>query len=330
MSSEQQTRLTPSDWQELKNLRAVFLSENFLEHKNYWNSHRLLNLYHETFAQRIGWKWDSVLKEAKKKAPLAAQSQMILLDYGCGTGIASQKMVEHWGAEVFSEIWLFDQSVLAVDFAEAKLSEMVHKKPIKKFTQLTVPTTDFALCLSHVINELSPADVEPLVALAAKASFVIWLEPGTSSTSRRLVEVRGKLMGRMKVLAPCTHQNRCGMMDPENERHWCHYFAEPPKEIFQDSFWNELGRQLKIDLRSLPISYLMMMRDVDSPLIPCSGARVLGRPRIYRGNGKFLLCGDSGVKEWTLLERDHKRLFKTFKRNVFDCILPMEKQTQKN
>ncbi len=28
--------------------------------------------------------------------------------------------------------------------------------------------------------------------------------------------------------------------DPENERHWCHFFARPPAEVFQSPLWREL------------------------------------------------------------------------------------------
>jgi hypothetical protein len=51
-------------------------------------------------------------------------------------------------------------------------------------------------------------------------------------------------------------------------------------------------------------------------------SRIVGRPRLYKGNGKFLICSSSGVSEATLLERNHKELFKEFKKDVFCKILP--------
>ena len=68
MDKMNQEKLNSADWESLKSLRTIFLSETAGGQKDYWSSSRLLELYHETFAQRIGWKWDAVLKDFSAKA----------------------------------------------------------------------------------------------------------------------------------------------------------------------------------------------------------------------------------------------------------------------
>ncbi len=307
-----------SEWAELKRLRTVFLSEELAhQNKNYWNSSKLLNLYHETFAQRIGWKWDAVLKELIGKNLITENKTFAVLDFGCGTGIAAQKIFEHLGANIISDVWLWDTSKTAVEFAHKKLEQLDPNLKVKQLSQPSVPTGNWILCLSHLINELQLGDLDRLISFIEKADFIIWVEPGTSVSSQRLIMVREKLANKMTIIAPCSHQESCGMLKEANKQHWCHFFALPPKEVFQSAFWNQFSRNLKIDLRSLPVSYLVMGKEPFLAINQVAEARVIGRPRIYKGNGKFLTCKKEGVSETTLLKRNHSQLFKNYKHDIF-------------
>ena len=169
------------------------------------------------------------------------------------------------------------------------------------------------LLLSHVLTELDQARTEELVNLAASAITVIWVEPGTFEVSYTLVAIREKLRGEFNVVAPCTHQARCGLLAAGNERHWCHHFASPPPEIFQDSGWSRFANLTGIDLRDLPLSFLVLdKRPV--PALPAGAARVIGHPRIYKPHALLLGCDESGVRERKLTKRalpaEYKRLKK--------------------
>jgi hypothetical protein len=148
---------------------------------------------------------------------------------------------------------------------------------------------------------------------------IIWVESGTHANSRRLVaEVRERLVGSgdFQVVAPCPHREQCGMFAPQRLRDWCHSFASPPREIFQDAEWMHFGRELGIDLRSTPYAFLVMRRVAavaEGALpynTPAGSARVIGRPRDYKGYSKVLSCELTGVHERMLQKRDAPGLLK--------------------
>ncbi|NBX69761.1 MAG: methyltransferase domain-containing protein [Proteobacteria bacterium] len=317
MSAENHLKFTDSEWDQLIQLRNHFLLEIGQIKNQYWTSPQLLELYHRTFAERIGWKWEAVLNELKKKEAIQLPKQYVLLDFGCGTGIASSKFIEIMGPQLISELWLWDRSKNAVRFATEKLKTKNPDILVKDLQQLEAPKRDWILVLSHVINETSDKDLEVILALAGEAQYVIWIEPGTREHSSRLVDVREKLKGIMNVIAPCTHSEACGMLAKENNRHWCHFFAPPPTEVFQSAFWNQFSKKMEIDLRSLPLSYLVFSRVPQLNKMGHEMSRVIGRPRLYKGYGKFLLCNRKGVFDSQVLERGNKNLFKEYKTTVF-------------
>ena len=294
------------NWESLEHLRTAFLAGT-AGASDYWQTEADLASYDATFAQRIGWKWDYVLLELQWRGwtPLPGE----LLDWGCGSGIASRAFLDLFGAASVSSLRLQDRSSLAVQFATRRARE--------KYPELSVlaglseqPAT---LLISHVLTELNQAQTEELVALAAKASTVIWVEPGTYEVSYTLVAIREKLRGESNIVAPCTHQARCGLLAAGNERHWCHHFASPPSEIFQDGGWSRFANLTGIDLRDLPLSFLVLdKRPV--PVLPAGAARVIGHPRIYKPHALLLGCDESGVRERKLTKRALPAEFKRLKK----------------
>lgn len=323
MGNESNYQLSEVEWKQLGVLRKTYLSENFNHKKDYWNSDDLLRLYDSTFAQRIGWKWDAILSEISNKGFFKDKQKYVLYDFGCGTGIASQKMCEFFGLNLISNVWLWDFSERAVRFAANRLRSMFPGLSVEELNEVKVPGDKWILCVSHLINELSENEFERVVKLAESADYIIWLEPGTKLHSKRLIEIRERLMGKMRPLAPCTHANICGMQSIENISHWCHFFAPVPASVFQSAFWKKFSEKMKIDLRSLPISYLVLSKESAGSNHPTRGARVIGRPRFYKGQGKFLTCDFEGVSESRLLERNDKELFREFKSVVFSKEIKM-------
>ena len=196
----------------------------------------------------------------------------------------------------------------------------------EKYAGLQITTgveTPTVLLLSHVLTELNQAQTEALVSLATQATVVIWVEPGTYETSYTLIAIREKLRGEFNVVAPCTHQARCGLLAAGNERHWCHHFAAPPAEIFQDSDWSRFANLTGIDLRDLPLSFLVLDKR-PAPTLPAGAARVIGHPRIYKPLALLLGCDESGVRERKLTKRAHPAEYKRLKKEcdplqVWEC-----------
>jgi ribosomal protein RSM22 (predicted rRNA methylase) len=176
------------------------------------------------------------------------------------------------------------------------------------------------LLVSHVVNELDEAAQERLLAAARQAAEVIWVEAGTHADSRKLIAIREELRPAFDVVAPCTHGARCGMLAEENARHWCHHFARVPSEASRDARWAQFGRELGIDLRALPLSFLVLARRGSGTRTQQGLSRIIGRPREARGRMELLGCDESGVQEVTLQKRDAPELFKQLHKQRADAV----------
>jgi hypothetical protein len=334
------------DWKALERLRAGFLTGT-AGAADYWQSESDLASYDATFAQRIGWKWDYVLAELQRRGWSPAAGT--LLDWGCGSGIAHRAFLDHFGTNNVTELRLWDRSALAMRFAEKRAADKYPGLKVKSgpLEPLGKPTPDpsqegneqlnapqpvgsapllggvrggfsgpTTLLISHVLTELEPEQVESLTEFAAGFTSVIWVEPGTYEASLTLIAVRERLRGKMNVVAPCTHQAQCGMLAPGNENHWCHHFAAPPPEVFTDSNWAKFGELAGVDLRSLPVSFLVLDQRPLAPT-PAGAVRIIGRPRIYKPHALMIGCDETGVREKRLTKRNSPEAFRQLKRG--DC-----------
>ncbi len=310
--------MNDSAWSTLNRLREQFLFPS-AGARSYWRSTEDIALYDVTFGERVGWKWDAVLNELTLRG-WKPQSEGAL-DWGCGSGIASRRVLNYWPQ--FKSLQLHDKSTLAIQFAASKAKEDFSGIEINSANP-DGEISNRLLLLSHVINELDPPALKRLLELAAKAREIIWVEPGSQEVSKQLVNAREQLMKDFQVVAPCSHQNRCGLLTLANQRHWCHHFARPPSAIFQDSNWVLFGKKMNIDLRSLPYSFLVLEKK--SAGGACGGkpkeinrfSRIIGEPRHYKGFSKILNCDANGVRELLLQKRDDPKILKQIKKeNVF-------------
>ena len=294
------------NWSTLRRLRRTFLDGTGGD-GDYWNSLDDLEHYDATFAQRIGWKWDFVLGELSALDWTPPEGN--ILDWGCGSGIAGRTVISHFGLCGNSTLWVSDRSTRAVQFASRKAAD--------RFPNLTVnlgaPKVIDLLLVSHVLTEITASQIEQIVALAAQAQSVIWVEPGTYEASLTMIAIREQLRDRFNNIAPCTHQNRCGILSPENERHWCHFFARPPNEIFTDSFWSKFGHEMEIDLRSLPLSFLVLDKRT-WPEQSLQHTRIIGRPNMFKPHAEVLACSCDGVSSLEVRKRTHPEAYREIKK----------------
>lgn len=304
--------LATLDWEVLDRLRATFLSDARAAGP-YWHTLTDLECYDATYAERIGWKWDAVLAELRLRNWSAPASPTIL-DWGCGSGVAGRRVVRWLGADAVARLVVHDHSSLAMDFAEHRARKTFPALAVERASVRFLRESPIdVLVLSHVVNELPDAARAELAELIARATCVLWVEPGTHEVSRALVAWReqARALG-FTAIAPCPHVSPCGLLAPENERHWCHFFAAPPGEIFANSDWVRFGQRAGIDLRSLPYSFLVL--DRRAATLPADASRILGEPRVYKGYAKIFNCAADGVHELELQQRADKALFKSLKR----------------
>jgi SAM-dependent methyltransferase len=291
----------------LRRLRETFLGGE--GRRNYWQSEEDLFAYEQTFAQRIGWKWTYVLGELERLGwtPPAGD----VLDFGCGSGIASRVFLRRFGAAATGKLVLSDRSTLAMQFASRLASEEFPGLNIS--CTVEPPSAPAVLLISHVLTELSPQSLERLVELASAAAATVWVEPGSHEASRALIAVRERLREKRRLAAPCTHQNPCGLLVPECQRHWCHFFADTPAEISGDGNWARFARAAGIDLRALPVSYLVL-DSRPAPVLPAGATRVLGRARLYKGYAMLLGCDETGVHDRRMPQKFHPEAYKLLRR----------------
>lgn len=302
------------DWPALRRLRTAFL-EGTAGAQDYWQSESDLASYDLTFAQRISWKWDGVLHELDRRrwAPPPGP----VLDWGCGSGIAGRAFFAHYGVAPGRELQLWDRSALAMRFARRRARQRFPQLPV----ELPEPGsgTHATLLLSHVLTELSDDQSATLLDLIRQATAVLWIEPGTRGTSRRLSQLREELRGSFHLVAPCLHREGCGMLAPDKAHHWCHHFAAPPPAVFTDGNWARFAELAGIDLRSLPMSFLVLdkrpVRQADPGQV-----RQIGRARVYKGHALVLGCDETGVRERRLSQRQLPEAFRGLRKGRGDSL----------
>ena len=294
------------DWKSLNHLRSVFLKKEKI-FGDYWNSEIALSDYDDAFGRRIKWKWDYVLSEIKNTGWMPPSGS--ILDWACGSGVAIEAMLDNFRAELIEEIYVWDESKAAMEFSRAKLKE--------KFKGRAVNTEERpcdTVLISHVVTELSEKQIENLLNMLKHAIAIIWVEPGTYEASHALIKIREKLRDSFNVVAPCTHKEPCPMELSENEKHWCHFFAEPPQEAFTEKKWAEFAKNVGIDLRSLPLSYLVLDKRPVREL-PENSARLIAAPRIYKSHALILGCSGQGLNEIRVTKKEMPDYFKALKKN---------------
>jgi hypothetical protein len=316
---------TELDWHVLDRLRERFL-QGPAASGPYWESAEDLANYDFTYGERIGWKWDHVLRELRLRgwSPTrtrgGGRDKIAVLDWACGSGIAARRVVSFFGAENFESLTVWDHSPLACDFAAEAARHAFPSLPVSEATPglLASETPVGLLLISHALNELTPEALASLRALLRRADAILWVEPGTHEVSRKLGTFRDELRYAFRVVAPCTHELGCPMFAPGNERHWCHFFAPPPAEIYADSNWVKFGQRAGIDLRSLPYAFIALERTrpetANSPMIDPAVSRVIGRVEHFKPYARLLNCDAQGLLELELPKRADPTLFKQLER----------------
>ncbi|MGB3969159.1 MAG: small ribosomal subunit Rsm22 family protein, partial [Planctomycetota bacterium] len=262
--------LPRDELERLQRLRELFLDEDrgAAPLPDYWRDARDLAAYDAVLGARIGWKWDAVLRECRDRG-LARADGAVVLDWGCGTGVAARRFVAHFGAR---EVHCHDRSRAAMAFAVERLREQAPAVQTHAARHIDDLAPD-VLLVSHVLGELDDAGRDVLRALIARSRTVILVEPGSRAAARTLSALRDEVLADFHVLAPCPHRGRCPTL--ANDHDWCHFFAAPPPAVFTTAYWAHAAAALGIDLRALPYSFVALSREPAA--IPAPRQRGLGR-----------------------------------------------------
>lgn len=277
------------DWNRLRELRDLFLQPDPIT-EPYWKSNKQLQEYDITLGERTGWKWDAVLEELKVRGWHPPSPS--LTDIGCGTGVAARRMLKAFPGH-FNKVTLWDHSAPAVQYARQKIR---HEFPEVRIVRATTPPhAKGVVLLSHVLTELDDLSTANLLEVLEDAQSMVWVEPGSFEVSRKLIEIREVLKERYKVVAPCTHQQACGLQAEGNEAHWCHHFADAPPEAHQDPFWGYFRKEMNLDVGPVAYSFLVLAKDAE--LLPEGGSHLIGKPLKFPKFVRVLSCQSEGVRE---------------------------------
>ena len=300
------------DWAALDRMRERFL-ELTAGQADYWESESHLLSYDQTFAQRVAWKWDFVGEQLKRRGWTPPSAPV--LDWGCGTGVANRSFLRAFPDLISQGLEVYDRSAPAMAYAEQRAQSVFESIQVKSWVPETGATG--VVLLSHVVTELSETHLTELLQALASAAAIIWVEPGTVAASRQLIAARDRLRTTHHLVAPCLHSMECGLNAPSRAHDWCHHFASPPPEVFTSPHWAAFAKLLGIDLRSLPLSYLVLDKRPPTPL-PEGSVRVLGRPRVYKAHALALGCDAAGVEESRVSKRNLPELFRSAKKGKFE------------
>ena len=298
----------------LRRLRNFFLAPEPSARRNYWESEADLAAYDAAFAERIAWKWDAVLAELRRLGRFPRAE--LLVDWGCGTGVAARVFLEHFPDAGVRRVRFYDRSARAAAFALRRFRETHPDIEAETAAEASLASEPQLVLISHVLNELSDEARERLLGrLEESALAAIWVEHGERQTSRALSAARDRLLKRFAPLAPCPHESPCPILRPEHERDWCHFFAPPPPGVMNDPQWARFGRAMGVDLRALPYSFLVLERRGRNetggpPPAPPGGrlCRPLGRARVHKAGAKLWVCLEEGVRKLEIRKREHGAL----------------------
>lgn len=310
------------DWDLIQKMRQGFLdTDGHLP--DYWHDERWLSAYDQTLAQRIRWKWQAVLEALAPRWP-ELHGVSTIVDWGCGTGIATRSFLSSSGI-TRPKVFLYDRSNGAMRFAAREIQKECPAADVELLKKIQIPSESFVLLVSHVLSELDDKSFEELKKLAASAALVLWVEPGRKLESRRLSQVREGLLESHHILGPCRHEKACGALQPGRENDWCHFFAPVPREVHQSAFWREFSKRMKVDLRSLPVAWLAVARmqnDRGRGEPRPDETLILSRPRVFKGYCRWLGCTASGLQSGDFQKKHDKSIFEALSEPEFMTALP--------
>jgi ribosomal protein RSM22 (predicted rRNA methylase) len=156
----------------------------------------------------------------------------------------------------------------------------------------------------YVLTELGEAQARrlALVLWELAGGALVITEPGTPEAFRRLRTIRDDLIAAgAQVAAPCTHHARCPMAETD----WCRVPIRVPR-----SRDHRLLKGGQLGHEDEPVAYLALRR---VPAVRVAESRVVGPPRVSKGDISMPVCDENGVRVLTARRRD-REMFKALSR----------------
>lgn len=258
------------------------------------------------FAPQTYARLTHVLAELPLRADPGAPVR--ILDLGGGTGAAAWALLDHLGPRPV-ELEARDHSRAALrGLRDLFAAQQPTRWPGAQLRTRCEPLEHIqpesacadVILIHYVLNELSPAAQQELLARAAHAlapgGRIIVVEPLLRAAGDYLRDLRAWALSELKlhVLAPCPHEQTCRLAEPCHDvRTWV-----LPRSL------QILNNTLKRDLRHLAFALLVLSdqpREKGKPLL----ARVVGSPSHSKGQSICpACCPDGQIRRLQFLHRD--------------------------
>ncbi|GAA4020978.1 small ribosomal subunit Rsm22 family protein [Allokutzneria multivorans] len=245
----------------------------------------------------------AVLGEVAAFAPEFAPKSHV--DVGGGTGTALWAAADTW--PTLSELTVVEQVEKALNLGRA-LAASASSSALRSATwrrgvidtKTPLPAADI-VTLSYVLGELPEGMRARTVAwLAASASMVVLIEPGTPAGYQRIAEARAQLLElERSLVAPCPHSHTCPI---PQDKDWCHFSARLPRvgahRLIKDGTLNfEDEKFAYIAASTTPTAH--------------AENRILRHPLKRKGLVSLQLCSAEGVLTEAKVTKRHGDLYRS-------------------
>ncbi len=223
--------------------------------------------------------WKRLQSQDEFKSQWQQMNQWV--DFGAGFGNVFFGLGDQ--VREFKKSVLIEQS----SYARGWLKELTTNgeiKVVQKHDSSTIVDHQTVITLSNSLTE-----IQNLELWMKDCGLVIIMEPSSFLDSRNLINVRQQLIEEgWRVLAPCTHQKACPMLQGQTD--WCHDITG----WMMPDWFKQIENHLPFKNQELTFSYLVATRNPLSEAKGLSDAiRVTGSRLDYKGYSKQLVCRSS-------------------------------------
>jgi len=258
-----------------------------------------------------------IFRRAKERGLALPALPVRLIDFGCGTGAATQGFLRTFGKDLGGRrlsIELFDRSRHLLGCAKEMLAELAPDTHIRGMAAALedVPLESLAgkwraagpalnvFLFGYVWNEVrrnrkTESRLGSFLAAALRQRDPAWLmlcEPATEAGAREAMAVRdGWVADGWAAAYPCPQSVQCPMTRDPARRDWCYSEFENPRSRETDA----VERALKVSRRTLGASGYLFLNSAAAAGLP-GGKRdpappvVVGHPQVGAGKRELLLC----------------------------------------
>jgi ribosomal protein RSM22 (predicted rRNA methylase) len=229
-----------------------------------------------------------------------------ILDIGCGPGTAAWAALETWPSVMKATLIDRNPRLLdlarelggsqrtGIDFVQGEMAKSVAASP----------SADVVMA-SYALTEIPVAGLNRILsALWDRAQkMLVIVEPGTVTGFQRILTYRDALLAQgARIIAPCSHESLCPLVDKER---WCHFGVRLPRS--RDHL---IVKDADVPFEDEKYCYLVAGKELGRIT---TGHRVLATPKVNKAAVTLTLCAPERTEE-RIVERRQKDAYKAAKR----------------